>query len=385
MRPFHFAVLFWGDHYREHYFLDCWLRSMLAPGNLPLLEVKDGHKIVVACPKEDWLELQQSIVVHAVRRHVSFQHIEIDYPSYGVDDNIRTGAILHQHKWMSVLLKETHDPAAIGSVWSPDCIVSMRLVERMLSWVGFYDVAICPVLRQAEEPLLAELEATVFPPGMDKRWLTPRHAAGLSIRHLHREMEPFIEPASRRLTHAPYRLWRMPGEGMLLHGFFGLPIFMDYRVVSSDYRDGNIDTCLRTGNFAACERLHVVADSDEVAVLSLTPKDFKNYQEFPDEAFGLYDYLSNVRTAWQFFGEDHIRRQMWRTPVRWHEFPLTPQWHEREAAIERGLALAIGSSPLHTLAFDLPKWMKNRVVPIAERVIRGPADERNRPPVRDRA
>lgn len=377
MRPFHFAVLFWGEHYREHYFLDCWLRSMLAPGNLPLLDVNDGHRIVVATTKNDWELIKRSALVRQASRHVTLQWVEIDHPGYENDDNIRTKAILHQHKWMSVLLRKTHDPSAIGSVWSPDCIVSMRLVERMLSWVDYYDVAICPVLRQAEEPLLEEVGA--------KREFTPRQAAGLSIRHLHREMHPFIEPVNSKLTHAPYRLWRMPGEGMLLHGFFGLPIFMDYRVVSSDYRDGNIDTCLRTGNFARCERLHVVADSDEVAVLSLTPKDFKNYQEFPDEAFGLYDYLSNVRTAWQFFGEDHIRRQMWRTPVRWHEFPLTPEWHEREAAIERGLALAIGSSPLHTLAFDLPKWMKNRVVPLAERVIRGPADERDRPPVRDRA
>ncbi len=346
-RPFHFAVLFWGEHYRNHYFLDKFLPSMMAKGNFPLLDAVDGHKLIIACPKPDWLELQQSIVCNRVRHHVNFQWIEIDYPALRTDDNIRTNAILHQHKWFAKLLRETHDPNAIGSVWSPDVIVSTGLVERMLSWVDYYDVAICPVLRQAEEPLLAEVGS--------RREFSPREMTDLAIRYLHREMHPFIEPVHPKLTHAPYRLWPMPDGGLLLHGFFGLPIFMDYRTVSSDYREGNIDTCLRTGNFSKCERVHIVADSDEVSMVSLTPKDYKNYLEFEPESAGLYSNLRNVRTAWKFFGEDHVRKQMWRTPVRWHSVPLTQEWMDKEAKIERSLDFAIRETPLHKLAFDLPR------------------------------
>ena len=345
MRPFHFAVLFWGDHYREHYFLDCWLRSMMAPGNLPLLRAADGHKLVIACPREDWLNLQPSLI--PICKHVTPQWVEIDYPTYTTDDNIRTKAIHHQHRWMDVLLRETHDPSAFGSVNSPDTIVSMRLVERMLSWVGHYDCVICPVLRQSEEPLLAEIG--------NKRELTPRQAAGLSIRHLHRELWPYIEPVHRRMTHAPWRLWRMPDEGLLIHGFGGLPIFMDYSKVSSDYRAGNIDTCLRTGNFTSCDNIHIVADSDEVSIISLTPADAKNYLDFPNEPFSAYRHFYNIRQAWKFHAEDWVREQMFRTPIRWHEFPITEEWRERERWIERGLALAISENPATWLAFDLPR------------------------------
>jgi hypothetical protein len=360
VRPFHFAVLFWGEHYREHYFVDKFLRSMMAPGNLPLLDAKDGHKLVVACPHHDWIRLLENEIFLRACGHVNPRHVEIDYPDPGPDDNIRTKAILHQHKWMNVLLKQTHDPNAYGSVWSPDCMVSMRLVERMFMWRGHYDCVICPVLRQAEEPLLEEIG--------DKREFTPRQAAGLSIRHLHREMEPFIEPVHQRLTHAPYRLRPMPDGGLLIHGFFGLPVFMDYGVVSSDYRAGNIDTCLRTGNFVACENIHIVADSDEVSVISLTPKDFKNYQEFPDEPFSAYRHFSNIRTAWRFFGDDKVRRQMFRTPVRWHEFPITEEWREKERAIERGLSWTTSDGLFPRLAFDLPKFIRHEVAPRVKKV-----------------
>jgi hypothetical protein len=360
MRPFHFAILFWGDHYREHYFVDKWLRSMMAPGNLPILNAADGHKLVIACPRDQWRKLFEDPFVIAAKEHVGFEWIEIDDPDPGPDDNIRTKAILHQHKWFAKLLSETHDPKALGSVWSPDCIVSAGLVAAMRKWATKgHDVVICPVLRQAEESLLEEI-------GHD-RWFTSREVADLSIRHLHHEMDPFIEPVHRKLTHAPYRLWPMP-SGYLVHGFFGLPVFMDYCVVSPHYREGNIDTCLRTGNFVACKNLHVVNDSDELSVVSLTPKDFKNYQTFPEEKLTRYDTLANMRTAYKFFGDDWVRRQMWRTPIRWHSEDITDEWLDKENEIERQMNFALDDNWFTKLRFDLPKQLKSKVAPIVERL-----------------
>ena len=359
-RPFHFAVLFWGEHYRNHYFLDCWLRSMLAPLNLPLLDSRDGHKLIIATTKEDWSALVFEPLVQQASHHVTLRWVEIDHPTYKEDDNIRTGAIIHQHKWMGELLRQTHDPNAYGSVWSPDCIVSNGLVFAMWKWRDLkYDCVICPVLRQAEEPLLAELG--------DQRVLGPRKTADLSIRHLHRELWPFIEPVHRRMTHAPYRIWKMP-DGLLIHGFFGLPVFMDYAVVSREYRDGNIDTCLRTGNFAACRKVHIVHDSDELSVLSLTPADFKNYPEFPEEPLSRWNTLANVRTAYKFFGTDHVRRQMWKTPIRWHSRPLNTEWYEKEQTIESELSSAISNWPMSRLRFDVPMGMKAAIEPVVEKL-----------------
>lgn len=359
-RPFHFAVLFWGDHYREHYFIDKFLRSMMAPLNFPLLDSKDGHKLIIATTKQDWQALAMHPLVSAASRHVNFHHIEIDHPLYTEDDNNRTGAILHQHKWFSELLRRTHDPKAYGSVWSPDQIVSDGFVFAMWRWRDQgYDCVICPVLRQSEEPLLAEIG--------DKRVLGHRETADLSVRYLHRECHPFIEPIHKRITHAPYRIWEMP-NGYLIHGFFGLPVFMDYSVVSSDYRDGNIDTCLRTGNFAKCRKVHIVYDSDELSVLSLTPADFKNYIDFPEEDQSRYDMLANVRTAYKFFGTDHVRRQMWKTPIRWHSKPLDDEWFARENEIENELNRVIGNGPINRLRFDLPKTVKSVAMPIVEKL-----------------
>lgn len=346
MRPFHFAVLFWGDRYREHYFLNCWLESMLAPMNLPLLNAADGHKIVVATTKEDWRAMRLDPRVERASRHVTLQHIEIDHPENVPDDNLRTKAVLHQHKWFGELLRKTHDPRAIGSVSSPDCINANNLVARMRNWEALkYDCVICVVLRQAEEPLLEEIGT--------ERNLHTRRVADLSIRHLHQEMTPFIEPVHKKHTHAPYRLWPMP-SGYLLHGFFGLPVFMDYSVVSSDYRDGNIDTCLRTGNFAKCQNIHIINDSDEFGVISLTPKDFKNYHRFEDEPLTTHDTMANMRTAYRFFGDDHVRRQMWRTPIRWHAQDLDWDWATREEQIERQIATAIDDDWLAYMRFDMP-------------------------------
>lgn len=347
MRPFHFAILFWGRRYCEFYFIDKWLRSMMAPTNLPILKARDGHKIVVATTEADWDWMNTHPLVNEAKKHITWQWIEIDDPHIVEDDRNRTKAILHQHKWFGELLRKTHDRNAYGSVFSPDQIVSRAFVARMFQWADRgIDCAICIALRQAEEPLLAELG--------DNRDLPVREAASLSVRHLHREIEAFIEPMHAKMTHAPYRLWPMP-SGYLIHGFFGLPVFMDYSVVSSDYRDGNIDTCLRTGNFAKCKNVHIINDSDEMSVLSLTPQEYKNYPEFSDEPWSRYDNLSNIRTAWKFFGDDHVRQKMFRTPVRWHYEDIGPEWLEREEAIERDVQSVIDNNWLNWFRFDMEK------------------------------
>jgi hypothetical protein len=360
MKPFHFAVLFWGDHYREHYFIDKWLRSMMAPGNLMMLDAKDGHCLVIACPENDMVSLLQNPLVSEAQKHVGIKWVEIDYPNNGPDDNLRTKAVLHQHKWMSVLLRETHDPNAFGSIISPDCIVANGLVSGMRMWAAKgYDAVICPVLRQSEEPLLDEIG--------NERWFNPREVADMSIRHLHREMDPFIEPVHNKLTHAPYRLWPMPG-GYLLHGFFGLAVFMDYSVVGSDYREGNIDTCLRTGNFTTCKNLHIVNDSDELSIISLTPKDESNFFQFEYEVPRMYDTMSNIRTAYKFFGDDWVRRQMWKTPIRWHSEDITEEWVEKETWIERQMHFAIDDNWFTKIRFDLPKEFKKHAAPLVNRL-----------------
>jgi hypothetical protein len=74
----------------------------------------------------------------------------------------------------------------------------------------------------------------------------------------------------------PYRFWRVPSRsGFILHGFFAAPILMDYGIV-----DAHDVTCFSAGgfeegylqdNFYKC-RIHVVQDSDELGMLSLTPR-----------------------------------------------------------------------------------------------------------------
>ena len=72
LRPFYFVVVFWGETFRN-YFADYCLPSLLAPGNLPVLE-GGKHKFIFCTTAHDWEAIAATRIFDALKQ-LSLIHI----------------------------------------------------------------------------------------------------------------------------------------------------------------------------------------------------------------------------------------------------------------------------------------------------------------------
>jgi hypothetical protein len=369
-------VAFWGERYRD-YFVDLFLPSMLAPNNLPLLQTKDGHRFFIAAPHEDWEAMRELPIMVRLQRHVEPCWVKIDSATEteGTDAHARYAAMLeHMKVCFRTLLEAGYDPSSYGSFHAPDTIISDGMVASMLRSVrAGHHLLLVSALRQSEEGVLADIKAWgLLQPGpppsstAHELILSPRVAADLAVRHLHPEMAVFEEGARDQPSLPPFRYWRMPeGRGILLHTFFGLPVLMDFSVVPATHTScldhDAFENVYITENFRGRGDVRMVPDSDEFSVLSLTPEAVNHsapVRATDDRRTVLrreYERMCDVRRSIEFYvlrKLDAVRRDLFRTPVRWHSGELDDVWRKEEGKIERLLDRAAGDYFRQDLTLD---------------------------------
>ena len=365
-RPFHFMVVFWGERYRD-YFTELFLPSMLAPNNLPLLQEEDRHRFFMATPSQDWQAIKELPIMHRLRRHAEPSWVEVDAPreEKARDEHTRYAAMLQHMKLCErAVLEAGYHKSAYGSFHAPDTILSDGMVATLLRCArAGSQLVLCPVLRQSEESVISDLHAqgllTVLQrSSVTARELTipPRVVADLAVRHLHPEMAIFEEGAAGQPTTPPFRYWRVPdGRGIILHTFFGLPVLMDFEVVPPDHTsclDHDLfENVYINANFRNCKKVHVIRDSDELVILSLTPKAINHStpisREQPRRSAlrRQHDQLCSIRRSFVFYSlrnSEPVKRQLFHMPVRWHANELDEVWRKQERSIQRLLKRAVG-------------------------------------------
>jgi hypothetical protein len=366
IRPFHFMMMFWGARYRD-YFVDLFLPSMLAPKNLPLLRAEDGHRFYIATPREDWRAIEALPIMQCLSLHAQPHWVEVsaqpEEESIG-DEHARYAAVLrHMKICLRTVLEAAYDRSAYGSFHLPDFVVSDGMVDSLLrSARTGYQLVLCPALRQAEEAVLAELESAGLwsprsRPSATGKQLTiaPRQATALAVRHLHPEMAVFEDGAEGQPSLPPFRFWRMPeGRGIALQTLFVVPVLMDYAIVPADHTrcldDEAFENVYVSANFENCRAMHVVCDSDEFMMLSLTPCAIDHAMRMPSSRRRSalrqsYDRLYDIRRSYEFYvlrKRDLVRHELFRIPVRWHVEPVDAVWTRAERRLERLIARAVG-------------------------------------------
>jgi hypothetical protein len=359
-------VTFWGERYRN-YFVNLFLASMLAPNNLPLLRSEEGHRFFIATTREDWVAIKELPIMCRIQRHVVPRWVEVTGPpSEQVrSEHERYAAVLrHMNVCIQKVLDAGYHPTAYGSFHLPDTVFSDGMVAALLAAVRRKDqLVLCPVLRQSEEDVLADLAQlglwSCSPPASSTaRVLTLKQsqAAELAVRHLHPEVHIFEEDGVNQLTSPPFRYWRVPeGRGILLNTFFVAPVLMDYTCVPSDHTrcldHDSFENVYIRANFGNSAAIHVVQDSDEFLMLSLTPKSI-NHSPSSIPSAGRrsalrrhYDCLREIRHSFRTYvvrDRDLIRHNLGCILVRWRTRELDPVWLKEEYRINRLLHRAIG-------------------------------------------
>ena len=235
---------------------------MLAPNNLPRLNAKDGHCILIATPREDWDAIEHLPVFDALRRFALPVLIETPPPS----DSSYKSVLQHQTFSLKRLFEAAYERKAYGCAVWPDTITADGFVLAMLRWVAAgYHLVMQPFRLfnsrdlKAGQGLLAEAKrssATAEP-----LIITPRVVGELSVRHLHPELNSMEEGHPHQPLHPPYRFWRMPGDkGLILHVLFATPVLIDFAVVPPNHTQcldsGDWETHYVGQNFSECGGLY---------------------------------------------------------------------------------------------------------------------------------
>src|SRR5581483_8548966 len=181
--------------YRE-YLTDRCLPSLLAPGNFPLLDAADGHRLLIATTRADWEAMQDLPILQAIRPHVTVQWVPIDPPDEKQAIGGSAEAILYHTSCQRKLFELAYAHRAYGSIVFPDTIMSHGMIASLQrSAAAGHVLVLCAAMRQTEETVVKELRergllpttgegsATAAPLSIPQRTMVD-----LAIRHMHPEV-----------------------------------------------------------------------------------------------------------------------------------------------------------------------------------------------------
>jgi hypothetical protein len=328
MQPLYLVCVFWGVKYREFFLRYC-LPSLLAPGNLPLLQSRPGSKLIIATSQDDWAAIDQLPMLREVRSSVEVVLIDIGYPETKASLQIQ----MHMTKGHKMAGRLMMADGAYGSFLAPDLILTDGTIRRVLELIDSGKKAIfAPALRFQAEATTAILgRRALLNPGMPLV-LPPSLAGEIALACLHSELLRF-EWTAPHFCDYPISIFRRVGNSgdMVVQTCSWAIVAASYAEVS-EYRDDYLDeetvdchyiyrtffTRLRK------DQIHMVQDSDEMVFFSLTSESdltFFPLQERPINRVPLFGEAARLGDLRRFIRSDvldEFRRWAYSLPCHFH-------------------------------------------------------------------
>lgn len=344
--PFYFLVVFWGAKHRG-YFVDYCLASMLAPGNIPALVDKAGSRFLICTTADDWRALQADPLFRRLAGLIAVELVEIDFP--GPDEN-KMNVMSRGHKRLT---EKAFSARAYGVNLNPDTLFCDGTIEQLqrLARAG-KKLVFHAAVRFELEGVKAEMQAKgILKPGM-RLAVRPRDGVDIALRHRHSELRACNFDAPFFWDFPVHTLLDVPGEhGIVIHCFSWAALLVSYGDVddhdTSTFEDWTLDGDYIFRNFGDLDfdrDVHVVRDSDEIFVVSVTPRDEANVPDTPAriKSFRVIGEWFKGLLIDKVFLDDRIdpmKKLMFLEPVRMHSRDLSPAWRRAEERLHRILAL----------------------------------------------
>jgi hypothetical protein len=360
-QPFYFLLAFWGERYRN-YFIDRCLPSLLAPNNLPILRASDGHRFVIATTRADRQAIEHLPIFARLREYAEPTFIEMAPPDTETPPG-ESGTIWQQNVYQKQLVEYAYRSRVYGCLLWPDLIISDGMVAALLRHANAgRSLVLCAALRQVEETVIAELEATGVitlgsRPSMTGQplHLSPRKVAELSLRHMHPEIRICEEGKPGQPLLTIHRYWPVPGRcGIILHSFLYAPFLMDFSAIERHDTEclsyDKFEDVYVARNFFGRSDIHVVQDSDEFGFVSLTPMGI-NQVAASNGTHAHWFWDSRIGREWGIrasmilgadIHSDAMKLALFRRPVFWHAEDLDDVWEQKNAEVTAMIESALG-------------------------------------------
>jgi hypothetical protein len=342
--PFHFVVVFWGAEHRE-YFLRLLVPSLLAPGNIPALEDREGSRLVVVTTAEDWAALQGDADFEAARRAIEPLWLEIPMPAPGDNKYL---AMSSGHR---IATERAFADGAYGVFVTPDLVLADGAVVALqrLARQGVR-VVLCAAMRFTFEGAVDEVRSFRKRPG-EPLVLPPRRLADIALRHMHVETLRYDwdAPFFAEMPFSPF--WRVAGgEGIVVHSLGWAPLLAAYRGLerhdTQTFESWTMDGDYINRNFGGEAAVHVTRDSDELLLVSFTPMADRPghlgddalaprwYNRIP--VISHYWKLDKLRWLIASSNADPLKQRIFPLSVRLHGGTMSPgPWRRAEARAAR--------------------------------------------------
>lgn len=350
-RPFHFIVVFWGEHFTSN-FLNYCARSMLAPGNLPTLSTQQQSKFLIATRPDDWKRVEASPVFSELKKFIEPVFIELP-PCPPA-----TPAVLHMgigHKQACAI---AYNDRAYAAVITPDSILSDSAVRNLQAHAANgFELVWVSALRFGEEPFLGHLKALgCLPERYDADSSEPlivpaRDMAFAAINGMHTETLSYEWEASYFARRPSAVWWRVPGEnGVLVHCLSWAPLLFDFSIVekhdTTALESWTIDGDYVFKNMGRYPKAHIVQDSDEIFYGSWSPLADRPLRLEPrlESRFRVANLINRSHGFREDFYSpmfDPLKRRAFLCPVRWHANPINSSWRVTERRAARQILFSI--------------------------------------------
>lgn len=363
-RPYYFIVTFWGVEFRS-LFLDVCLASLLAPGNIPALRDKTRSKFIIATTAEDWEAIQSHPLMERLRCQIEPVAQLLPPPTESGNTYVRMSTA---HLAGASAARNAN---ACGIFICPDALLSDGAVAWLQDRVdqGCKCVMI-PGVRYNQEDILSDLSCDGWLRVGHPLAIPPRALTAIGLRHFHFESARW-EWDSPFFDFFPVGTWwKAPlDDGVILHSHSMAPILVDYgRLPDHDTKgleQWTLDGDYAYRNFGENEDVVLVTDSDDIAYVTLTPK-----QSRTEPLIVNRNKVTSLRSI--HFGpiQDPLRRRLFLTPIRLHTADLTAAWEHKEREVQAELDKILsprlslieraraGSLALDTLARRLGYWKR---------------------------
>jgi hypothetical protein len=313
----HVITPVWGERFVQD-FLDVVLPLHLSANNLPTLALRPGSAYVVYTRQRDVAMFERNPSFQCIRQFVETQ-IRIIPEPIGVP-----------HETMSDCFRDALTQAAddnSGFVFlAADTIIADGTIATL---VGLVDAGKRCVLvagpRLTEESFSAAIRER-RDPATTAVTISPREMTTLALAHLHPiSQSHFWDDNEIFNTHPSHLYWKVADEGILARCFHLHPILVRPQNRQVNFK-GTIDDDYIVHACPDRETIHIVTDSDEASVFSMTPHGVMIGNELPHRSSAAYvAYWSN-----SFAKPEHLA--LAETPIYIHTGRWSPLWRTAEAA-----------------------------------------------------
>jgi hypothetical protein len=310
----HFINVVWGAEFTET-FLSASLPNTLSAGNLGAFADDPECRYRLYTTPRDAETIRASASFSLLASLVPTEIIEFD----GLDTGDRYEELIRCHR--DALLVARGEEAAVVFL-APDAFWSDGTFRRLRE----LDAAEVPLVmvagvRVTKDTFLPDFLAHHFDPATRTAPISSRSLVELALTHLHSSAESLFWDASDFAGWPAHLYWRVPSAtGFIQHAFHLQPLMLR-RVPRNVTLDGVIDDAFVADACPDVNRIHIVTDSDEIAVCEMTEATGVRAVQ-PSE--GPADEVRVV--AWASITTNRHHRVFVRQPIFFHADDLGPEW-----------------------------------------------------------